>query len=211
MTTLLLCNGATPSRRLARRIARATDRLVVADGGANAALSLGLTPDLIIGDLDSISSAARRAFAGVRTLRVRRQDNTDMEKALDHIRAGASGRVIVLGATGRRIDMTLANLAVVWRYIPPLDIVFADDGWHAVPFRGSRTFTAAAGSRVSLIPFGACKGITLRGLRFPLTDARLGVGDVAVSNVVRSGRFSVTVERGRLLVVVFDEWHTDTR
>ncbi|MCC6398631.1 MAG: thiamine diphosphokinase [Bacteroidetes bacterium] len=211
MLTLLLCNGAAPSRTLARKLARIADRLVVADGGANAALSLGLTPDIIIGDLDSIASASRRAFAAVRTLRVRRQDNTDMEKALDHIRAAGGGEVVVLGATGGRIDMTLANLSVVWRYIPALNIVFADNGWFAVPLRGSHTFTARAGSRVSLIPFGTCSGITLRGLRFPLTDARLGVGEVAVSNVVRSGRFSVTVKRGRMIVVVFDAWHRSSR
>ncbi len=211
MTTLLLCNGEPPSRPFARRLQRMASRVVVADGGANLARQLGLTPDLIIGDLDSITPATRRAFAGVRTLRIRRQDNTDMEKALDHIRSDGKGSVIVLGATGRRIDMTLANFSVCWRYTSVLDIIIANDGWYAVPLRGRRTFEAPAGTRVSLVPFGPCGGITVRGLRFPLIRGRLRVGEVAVSNVVRSRRFSVTVERGNLLVVVFGTWSGDTR
>ena len=100
MTTLLLCNGEPPSRPLADRCVRKADQIIAADGGANAARSLDLVPDLIIGDLDSVTAATRRAFAGVRTLHIRRQDTTDIEKALDHIRDHGGGRVIVLGATG---------------------------------------------------------------------------------------------------------------
>jgi thiamine pyrophosphokinase len=179
------------------------DHVVAADGGANSARILGLTPDLIIGDLDSITPATRRAFHDVPTLRIRRQDNTDTEKALDHIRKHGGRKVIVLGATGGRIDMTLATLSVCWQYVAGMDLVIAADGWYAVPLRGTQTFDAPTGTRVSVIPFGACSGITLRGLRFPLVNGTLGVGEVAVSNVTRSRRFSVTVKRGNLLVVVF--------
>jgi len=203
MTTLLLCNGEPPSRALARRCLRMADHLVAADGGANSARQLGLTPDLIVGDLDSVTAATRRAFAGVTIVRVRRQDNTDIEKALDHIRADGGKKVIVLGATGGRIDMTLANLSACWRYVASMELVIADDTWYAVPLRGSRSFEAQPGTRVSLIPFGVCKGITLQGLRYPLVDGTLRIGEVAVSNVVRSRRFTVTVDRGNLLVVVF--------
>jgi len=203
MTTLLLCNGEPPSRQLARRCVRIADRTIAADGGANAARALGLIPDLIIGDLDSITAATRRAFAAVQTVRVRRQDNTDAEKALDYIRSHGGGRVIVLGATGGRIDMTLATLSICWRYAGALDILIAGDGWYAVPLRGDRTFLSPPGTRVSLIPFGRCSGITLHGLRFPMVDGTLRVGEVAVSNVVRSRRFSVAVRHGSLLVTVF--------
>lgn len=208
MTTLLLCNGERPSSPLARRCVRMADQIIAADGGANAARALGLVPDLIIGDLDSVTAATRRAFARVRTLHIRRQDNTDIEKALDYVRAHGEGRVIVLGATGGRIDMTLATLSVCWRYVSVLDMLIAGEGWYAVPLRGTRAFDAPPGTRVSLIPFGRCSGITLRGLRFPLNNGTLRVGEVAVSNVVRSRRFSVTVRRGNLLVVVFAPIHS---
>ena len=103
--------------------------------------------------------------------------------------------------------MTLATLSVCWRYVSVLDVLIAGEGWYAVLLRGTRMFEAPRGTRVSLLPFGRCSGITLRGLRFPLVNGTLRVGEVAVSNVVRSRRFSVTVRRGNLLVVVFAPLH----
>ena len=56
---LLICNGEQPSRSLARRLARLADCIIAADGGANGARKMGIVPDLIIGDLDSITTAGR--------------------------------------------------------------------------------------------------------------------------------------------------------
>lgn len=202
MTTLLVCNGEAPSRDLMRRMMRRADRLVAADGGANAVRAAGLTPDLILGDLDSVTPATRRAFAKIPTIRIPSQDNTDLEKSLDHCAAEGDTAMIIAGATGRRLDMTLANLSVCWHYLPDMDICFVGEDWYAVPITGERSFRAAAGTTVSLIPFGPCSGVTLRGLRYPLVEGTFRTGDVAVSNVVRGRTFTVTVRHGRLLVVV---------
>jgi thiamine pyrophosphokinase len=202
MTTLLICNGEPPSRVLLRRMRRRADRLVVADGGANTVRSLGITPDLILGDLDSVTRATRRAFARVPTIHIPSQNNTDLEKALDHCAAEGDSAVIIAGATGKRIDMTLANLSVCWHYCSTMQICFVGEDWYAIPLDGTRAFTAPPGTTVSLIPFGTCTGVTLRGLKYPLIDGALRAGDVAVSNVVRGTRFSVTVKRGNLLVIV---------
>jgi thiamine pyrophosphokinase len=202
MTTLLICNGERPSRALIRRMRRRADRLVAADGGANAVHALGFVPDLILGDLDSVTRATRRAFAHVPTIQIRSQDNTDLEKALDHCAAEGDHAVIIAGATGKRIDMTLANLSVCWHYRSTMQICFVGEDWYAVPLVGTRAFTAPTGTIVSLIPSGTCTGVTLRGLKYPLVDGALRAGDVAVSNVVRGTRFSVTVRRGNLLVIV---------
>ena len=205
-TALLLCNGEPPDRRVARLLARSAGLLVAADGGANYARSLGLTPDVIIGDLDSVKASTLRAFRRTGIIRVRRQDNTDMEKALDYLRDHDVTRVFLLGATGRRLDMTLANLTVLWRYVPSMDIVVVGTGWYAVPVQGMRTMHARRGTTVSLIPNGACEGVTLRGLRYPLTRATLSSGVAAVSNVVQRGKFSVSIARGKALVVVLTQF-----
>jgi thiamine pyrophosphokinase len=201
---LLLCNGEPPSRALLRRLAGAADIIVAADGGANAALRSGVRPDVIIGDLDSILPETRKKFHDVRTVRVTRQDNTDLEKALDFISASGPAAVAVAGATGGRIDFTLGNLSVFWKYTRALGITFVGDGWRAIPAGRRRTVNAPRGTTVSLLPFGNCGGITLRGLRYPLTDAAMRPGDIGVSNVVRTSPFSVTVRRGRMLIVIFD-------
>jgi thiamine pyrophosphokinase len=204
MTALLLCNGEPPTRKLAQRLARHADIIVAADGGANSARALGLTPAVIIGDLDSLTRATRRMFSGAEIIRLRRQDNTDLEKALDEIHRRGFHRVFVLGATGRRIDFTLGNLSIVWRYRGRLQVFFAGDGWHAFPVGREQRINAAVGTTVSLIPFGPCSGITLRGLAYPLKNASMAVGVIGVSNVVRRSPFSVSVRRGNMLLVVME-------
>ena len=202
--TLLLCNGEPPSRTLVRRLASWADEIVAADGGANIAMRFGITPNIIIGDLDSMSSAARRHFAGHLILKVSRQDNTDLEKSLDFLSGGGRREVVIVGATGRRIDFTLANFASAWKFISRLVITFAADGWRAIPVRGLCRVKAKRGTTVSLIPFGPCSGITLRGLRWPLTNAAMKVGDIAVSNVVLSSPFTVNVKKGVMMLFILD-------
>lgn len=179
--------------------------LVAADGGANVALSAGLRPDVIVGDLDSITPAARRAFAGSLVLRMKRQDNTDLEKALDFIASQGIREAVVAGATGRRLDFTLANLSVAWLYARRIRIRFAGDGWEAFPLDAFTRVNARRGTIVSLIPFSRCSGITLRGLRYPLTNATLSGGAVAVSNVVARNPFTVRLGRGRMLLVLLEQ------
>lgn len=201
-TAVILCNGEPPSRTLLRRLVRSADLFVAADGGANAAARLGLRPDVIIGDLDSITPAVRRRFADATLLYSSRQDNTDLEKALDFLVARGVRAAMVAGATGRRLDFTLGNLSVVWRYTGRIAVEFVGDDWVAMPVGKGRTLRAQPGTVVSLLPAGRCSGITLRGLEYPLTGASMEPGEVGVSNVVRRSPFSVRVERGPMLLVM---------
>jgi thiamine pyrophosphokinase len=201
-TVLLLANGEAPSRALLRRLHRECGYLVAADGGANEALRCGLTPDVIIGDLDSLRAGTRRAFRTSRVIRVRRQDNTDLEKALDFVTARGARSVVIAGMTGRRIDFTLGSFSVLWKYANALDIRVVGDGWVALPAGRRRTLRAARGSTVSLIPFGPCGGITLRNLRYGLTNASMKVGEIGASNVVLRSPFTVEVRRGRMLIII---------
>lgn len=199
---LLLCNGEVPTRRLALRLSRSSDLLVAADGGANSARALGLVPDVIIGDLDSVTPATLRVFRGSLVLRVGRQDTTDLEKALDFLAARGVRSVTVLGATGKRVDFTLGNFSVFWKYSSLMDIRFAGDSWYALAVGKKRSLRAPRGTTVSLIPCGPCGGVTLRGLRYPLTNASLRVGETGLSNVVVRSPFTVRVRRGAMLLVV---------
>ena len=200
----LLCNGEAPSRRLLRRLAQSADYVVAADGGANEALRAGIYPHTIVGDLDSIRAAARRKFSRALLIRIRRQDNTDLEKSLDFIAAQGIRRVAIAGITGRRIDFALANFAVLWKYARRLELEVIGDGWRAYPVHRKFERKTRLGATVSIIPFGPCSGVTLRGLKYPLRNAVLRVGDIGVSNVAVRPSFSVSVRRGHVLVVVID-------
>jgi thiamine pyrophosphokinase len=201
---LIICNGEPPTRRLVRKLASHADLIVAADGGANAARLYGIRPHIIIGDLDSVSATTKRVFASSSILRVRRQDNTDLEKALDYLVSKSIKNVCIVGATGRRIDFTFGNLSVIWNYTSRMRITFVGDGWKAMPVESGKEVRAKVGTTVSLIPFGSCSGITLKGLRYPLTNATMKVGEIGVSNIVKRSPFSITVRRGNMLLFIMD-------
>lgn len=209
--TLLFCNGEPPTRSLVRKLAAGAELIVAADGGANIARRLGIRPHLIVGDLDSIAPATRRYFLASeprsQLIHVARQDNTDLEKALDVLLRKKVTRVLLLAATGRRIDHTLGNLSVIWRYSGRMEIVCAGDGWSALPVGRVRRVHVKVGTVMSLIPFGPCSGITLSGLQYPLRNAAMRVGEIGLSNVVVKSPFTVRVNRGNMLMIVHADFH----
>jgi len=207
LRALLICNGEQPSRPLARRLARQSHIIVAADGGANGARQLGITPDLIIGDLDSITAATLKFFSSTSVIRVAGQDNTDMEKALDYILSESPAQeVLIIGATGRRLDHTVGNMVVLCHYLRRLRIVACGDGWHAFPVASGERIQASIGTTVSLIPLSDCRGVTLKGLKYPLRNAPLRAGQIAVSNVVERSPFTVSLRRGKMLAVVLEDF-----
>lgn len=209
---LILCNGEAPSRALCRRLARESDFIIAADGGANIARRYGIRPNVIIGDLDSVTPETQKFFFSSTILYVGDQDSTDLEKALTFAAGRKIPRATVVGATGKRLDFTLGNLSILWSYTAFIDLTFVGDAWKAMPVGRKRSVSARKGTTVSLIPFGACSGITLRGLKYSLRNASLNVGEIAVSNVVQRSPFSVTVKRGRMLLVILAEQaHADRR
>jgi thiamine pyrophosphokinase len=170
--------------------------LVAADGGADAARRRGLSPVAVIGDMDSLSPAARRAFAD-RLHPVAEQDTTDFDKALTRIDAPA---VLALGFAGGRLDHELAALhSLVRRADRPCLLLGARTlAFHAPP---RLALDLAPGTLVSLFPFARVRAAS-RGLRWP-TDHLVFAPDrrVGTSNEA-AGPVEVTPSRPGMLVIL---------
>ncbi|HET6318199.1 MAG TPA: thiamine diphosphokinase, partial [Chloroflexota bacterium] len=129
--------------RLSQRLeALANLYVVAADSGAATALAFGLKPDVVIGDLDSISDATRAQLQGVefRTY-PRAKDATDSELAIQHALQARPKELLLLGfLNGPRLDMTLANLLLLLALAP--GAVMVDERNEASLLRGggSRTW-----------------------------------------------------------------------
>lgn len=170
-------------------------RLVAADGGADAALAAGLVPDLVIGDLDSISDAARARLAD-RLHHVAEQDSTDFEKCLQRI---AADFVIAAGFSGSRLDHTLSALSVIARR-PQQRILLLTEA--EVVFRAPPRLHIglAPQTPVSLFPMGPVQGRST-GLVWPIDGLALAPDHrVGTSNLARG---PVTLDsRGPMLVML---------
>ena len=86
--------------------------VIAADSGLDEAFRIGLTPDLVIGDMDSVSSAALDRAASLGTTIEQHpvaKDATDLELAIDAAAAAGYERATIIGGTGGRMAHTLAN------------------------------------------------------------------------------------------------------
>ena len=199
---LIIANGARGSGPWLKALAKKHDYTLALDGGADSALTAGITPDLTLGDLDSVSPAAKKKLGDSRLLQIPRQDNTDLEKGLNFAAYLKPQKVTIANAAGGRIDFTLANLMCVFNYTKKLNIVFESEEWRIYPIEASRKFVCKKGSRVSLLPVGTCKGITLKNLKYPLNNTTLQPWQPAVSNIALKNNFEVKIEKGKLLAVI---------
>lgn len=197
---LLIGNGEKISPRLLKKLAAQADYVLAADGGANKALSCGVTPNGVIGDMDSVSARAKKILSG-KILHVPTQDNTDLEKALLWLIKHNFTHVTLVGFVGDRWDFSVGNLLTLARFAHKLEICVVGDKWRMVPLLRKAQFACKKNKRISIIPLKTCTGVTLSGLKYPLKNARLTAGATqTLSNQTVKTRFSVSFTRGTLLV-----------
>jgi thiamine pyrophosphokinase len=186
----------------------AAQLVIAADGGAAHARSAGRTPDVVIGDLDSLNADLRADFEaqGVQVLRHPvAKDETDLELALLHAKHAGATQVTVVAALGGRWDHSLANLLLAAQpAMRDLHIQFAHGEERLFVIREHAVLDAAVGERVSLLPLtGDAVGVTTDGLSFPLKNETLFFGSSrGVSNTVADAGAEVRLNAGCLLCVI---------
>ncbi len=220
MHVIVVADGDTPTRAALDDAwpgwADDVGLVVAADGGATACPTLGLAPDLVVGDGDSLGPGGwerlERSGIAVEVAPVDK-DESDLELALAAaVRRGAD-RITVLGAFGGgRLDHELANIALLAH--PVVDRVAVDllDERNRMALlrgpapgggRARRSLPGPLGAIVSLLPVGGgVDGVTTTGMRYPLDDEPLPYGPArGLSNVRVAHDAAVSIRRGLLLIV----------
>lgn len=181
--------------------------VIAADSGLHVALALGLTVDLVIGDMDSVDprtlGRARAAGVGVEE-HPSAKHHTDLALAMDAAVTHGADRVVVVGGHGGRLDHLLANaLLLASPVYAGVDVVgrMGDATVHVV--RSSTRLTGTPGELVSLLPVhGPARGVTTEGLLYPLHGEDLPPGaSRGVSNEFAQPEARVDVASGVLLAV----------
>jgi thiamine pyrophosphokinase len=185
------------------------DLVVGADGGAAHALAWGLTPHVVIGDMDSLPDRARASLAASGCefiVHPRAKDETDLELALSYVVERGFHEVIIFGALGGRLDHTIANLLLLaLRRFAATQIRIVGDREEALLVRGGSSVAVEGlpGDLVSLLPLGGdASGVTTAGLAWALAGDTLRFGSSrGVSNELTDSTARIAVEYGCLLVV----------
>lgn len=206
---VIFANGELRDPETARCLPQPGDLLIAADGGAYHCRALGLTPHIVIGDLDSLAAEARAALeqAGARfEIRPADKDQTDLELALLYAAEQGVETIVVVGALGGRLDMTLANLLLLAHpRLASLRVELRHGAQTAWPIRPpGDEIRGRTGDTLSLIPLGGdAVGITTHGLAYPLRDDTLPTGPArGVSNVLTESVARVELRAGVLLATL---------
>jgi thiamine pyrophosphokinase len=202
---LILANGNPPSKRLFRKYLFSADWFICADGGANTAVRFGSIPHLIIGDFDSVEKETLRVFRKVETQKLKDQNSTDLEKALTAAIQKKCTEIVVLGATGGRLDHAIGNLSALAKFSRKTNIKFIDDIGEFIPVGHNLEITLPIGTNISLLPLSRCRAIVTKGLKWNLNNESLQLGiRESTSNSVVSSHVNIKVQSGDLIAFVMN-------
>jgi thiamine pyrophosphokinase len=202
-TIAIFCNGDKASKKVYSRYSDEVDFIICADGGSDKIDHLNITPDVIIGDFDSISKKALDKFKDCKIVPRDNQNSTDMEKALTYAVKLKPAKILVFGAVGDRIDHTLTNLNMLKKFHQYAQIELITNKSKLFFINKPIELNEPAGTTISLVPEGLVKAVTLTGFLYPLNkdDLEFGGRD-GQSNVTNSETQIIDFKKGELFIII---------
>ena len=207
MRTIIFANGDAPDPEIVRHWAAQSDLIIAADGGTRNALSAGVMPNVVIGDLDSLAETDRAQLdrTGVPLIVYpTRKDYTDLELALRHAREQQATEIIIFSALGGRWDQSLANLLLLaLPELAPIATCIVDHHLSIQLIQDQAEISGRVGDTLSLIALkGDAHGVTIEGCEYVLNDATLPFGaTLGISNVLAQPTARITVKQGQILAL----------
>ena len=201
MRAVIIGSGEIKDYEKAKSRICAEDYIICADGGYDHAVKMGIKPDILIGDFDSI----KRVPEDIEQVQYpTRKDMTDSHIALELAKENGYDEMLLLGFTGDRADHSLTNILLLINYP---EAVIADDNNEIRLIKDAVELSGNIGDTLSIIPIcGDLTGITTSGLEYPLDNETLYLGDSrGVSNVMTAEKCVITCKGGMGLVIRVDK------
>ncbi|HMQ80043.1 MAG TPA: thiamine diphosphokinase [Ignavibacteria bacterium] len=206
---LIVCNGKIFTKDLKELFSKIKPRraitIIACDGASDFLYRNKITPDFIIGDMDSISPKVLNYFRkkNVVIKKIVNQNQNDLEKAIKFALSKKIKNISIIGFAGKRLDHTLNNLSIIKKFFRKARIQIYENGFTGELISRSAEFACGVGSIVSLIPMPKAVGVTTKGLKYPLKSSTLefGVREGALNEAV-GNLFSVKIKSGLLMVLI---------
>ena len=172
-------------------------------GGANQARKLSLTPDFIIGDLDSIKKQTTNFYKNKsKIIKQKRQNDTDVEKCLKFAIKNKFEEAVLLGVTGDRLDHTFCNLGIIIKFFKEIKLRLIAEDSLLIPYKGFVELKTFPDETVSLYGIDRKTKITSNGLKYPLKNNSLPFGEKeSTSNAAMSKKVSLKIKGGIIFVI----------
>lgn len=212
-TALIVANGEIKNHKKMKEIIVSNcgeDLYIISvDGGLHNTLKMGFNPHLVIGDMDSISSrektGLKQKFSAAEFISAGQvKDESDTRLAVEHVLGKGIKNITITGATGGRIDHTLANILILAApELKSVSIRIINEENEIFCMNSSGTVTGKTGKIISIFSFTPyTRFIKTVGLRYPLIDEKLFQSPVrGLSNIFSSDEVYLEFDKGQLLII----------
>jgi thiamine pyrophosphokinase len=171
--------------------------IVAIDGAVNQLMSMGIAPNLIIGDLDSIHSCFLNICEVIKTPD---QNFSDFEKSSVELQKRGFLPAIVIGIDGGRLDHIFVNACILSQHFPTSVAIGLDFCMRTLK-EGHSFFHRPVGTMVSILPFPSVK-LTTFGFVWDMSNKKLTIPDqFSLSNVTKDVNWSVDIKLGCAIVI----------
>ena len=181
----------------------AGDLVIAADGGYDHLMRLGIKPDLVIGDMDSLKA---ERVEGETVLYPKKKDETDMYLAYVIGKKKGYSDFLIYGGTGGRPDHTFANYTLLFNAKNNGDrMTVVDEKYDIFAIENERAvISERVGAELSVFAFSSdAQGVDIWGTEYTAEDITLRYDfALGVSNKITDNNASISVRRGKLLVMI---------
>lgn len=208
MSVLIIGSGSNIDKDILKNEKTDVEYVICADGGLEKAEYLGLLPNVIVGDLDSVDEKTLKKYKdmGINIIKYSTEkDYTDMELAIKYAIEKDFKDITLVGATGTRLDHTMANIMLIEEYYKQgIKIKIVDNNNTIEIIINEMNIKNKEGYFVSIIPISdVVEKITLEGFKYSLTNRDVKRGSaLCVSNQIISKSGKITIKGGIGLVFI---------
>ena len=186
---VLFGNGSPPTHTTPRNILKSAVTILCTDGGADKLKNLELQPDIILGDMDSLTLA--RGSYNCEIIELTDQSKTDLEKSLEWCYENGIGQLSLVGFSGGQDDHNMAALWTLVSFFEKMELTFYSNSSKIKCVKGDTRIDSFTGQTISIIPTKENIEISVSGLKYSINKSILKPPSFGTRNSAKGDHFSI--------------------
>ena len=195
---LIVANGEFPSHPLALKVLNEAKCIIACDGAADTLIDKEYTPNIILGDLVSLSEDSKERYKE-NIIEIQDQSQNDLRKALNYVREQNISDISIIGSSGKREDHTLGNIFSILSYKDLNIKLYTDTGFFTCIHK-SQKIESFKGQQVSIFTADPTIKITSKYLKYNFNKNSITNIYSGTLNESTLGEFELLISHGSLLI-----------
>ena len=195
---LLILNGEIKNKSLVKNLVKSNDLIIATDGSYDKIAKLNIVPDIIMGDLDSISSIPKN----IRIIKKTNQNESDFEKALIWLKKNNYSEISIVGITGGRTDHLFINFALVYKYFQELNLtIYANNEIIRILTPDKYMINGEKNDLFSILALPKAKNLIIKGAKYSINEKEFEIGSQGLSNEFLSNNIEISFTSGLIAFI----------